>query len=763
MKSYVQQRRIASGAALAALALVVLGLALDLASPATAWSQGHREVDLFSTADSGGELTMDLGAGGPTIQVSETLCDGGECLYSAVNIGLVSPDTDLPESSLFALDVGTRVSLEVVAIDAAVSVKVGNQTVDAPGESIDLGIAQGIHVHPEWQVVAPEGQVGQFPLSVKLHQTAGTPYADSQVFDLILTNGGPPPVQTVGPIPAVARERPLARGDQVVFYYDARDGFTSFLNVANEGATDLFVQLVFYGPLLDQPFEMVQSIPARGTRTFDVAEIRGSGLPAQAGVAFATAIDDGGQSVTSGALAGNFTVANLATQSAWGGPGAARMGRQLGGPTPVLPPTGTVIDGTSVVLDQLSPERLDLSVYYDPNSLQPADQGGNQVIFVAFDDLVGPDYGAVARTATWTLEATRNTGAPISTASRSLSGVQVLDLATLVGSGVGGSAGRLGLTLETASAPNRLVFFQESLGTFATGYLLPTVPPLGEASGGVTRPTRGLNEPAGRGDQLVYYYDARDGFTTFLNVANEGETALDVKLQFYDAAIGTPFETTESIPAKGTRTIDIQEQTDAGLAKGPGVAIATAVDGAGAPFASRALAGNFTVANLATQSAWGSPAAARIAVQQTDSTWTTVAPGTTIDGTTVVFDQITPENLDLSVYYNPATLQPVEDGGNQLIFVSFDDTAKSALGIASAEAAWGLSGSRNDGQITTAGTFTTSGVQVSDLSSVAGVDLGGSAGRLRFSIRPPSASNRFIYFAESLGTFATGYALPAEP
>jgi hypothetical protein len=52
---------------------------------------------------------------------------------------------------------------------------------------------------------------------------------------------------------------------------------------------------------------------------------------------------------------------------------------------------------------------------------------------------------------------------------------------------------------------------------------------------------------------------------------------------------------------------------------------------------------------------------------------------------------------------------------------------------------------------------------VSDLSTVAGVDLGGSAGRLRFSIRSPSAANRIIYFAESLGTFATGYALPAKP
>jgi hypothetical protein len=728
--------------------------------PVVASAQGHREVDIYSTADAGGELLLDLGAGGPQIPVFESLCAGGECLYTAVDIGVVSPDVDVPEESWFALDTGSRVSLEVVAIDAAVSVKVGQQTAEEPGDVIDLGIAPGIHVHPEWQVVAPEGTEGDFPLSVRLRAAPPAPYSDSQVIDLILTNrAGPPPVETVGPVPELAIDRPRARGDQLVFYYDTRDGFTSFLNVANEGEAELDVKLTFYGPLLDSPFDLVINVAARGSRTLDLSSLRSSGLPAQAGVAFATAISESARTVTSGALAGNFTIANLATLSAWGAPAAARLAFQLvDGGSPVRPPSGTTIDGQSVILEQFSPAAVDLAVYYDPAQLEPPESGGNQVIAAAFDDVVSTNYSAVARSATWALAAYRNDGQAIASSSRSLSGVQVLDLESLVGADVDGSAGRLGFTLESASAPNRLVFFQESLGTFATGYRLPAVG--GEASA-APRASRGLPEPAARGDQLVLYYDARDGFTAFLNVANEGASAIDVRLQLYGGEIATPFETTATLAANGTRTFDVAALRQEGLPAQAGVALVTAVDGEG-PFASRVLAGSFTVANLSTSSAWGAPAAARTAVRSEGNSFVPVAPGTQIDGTTVVLDQISPRTLDLSVYYDPDTLEPPASGGNQLVFVSFDDVAGEGLSIVGAEVAWGLAGTRSNGETTTAGTHTTSGVEVTDLESVAGVDLGGSAGRLRLSLRPPSAANRIVYFAESLGTFATGYALPAE-
>jgi hypothetical protein len=731
--------------------------------PAFAAAQGHREVDIFSTSDGSGELTLDLGAGGPTIPVFESLCAGGECLYSTVEIGIVSPDVDVPEESLFALDTGARVSLEVVAIDAAVTVKLGQQVADEAGDVLDFGIAPGIHVHPEWQVVAPEGVEGDFPLSVRLRAQQPTPYIESQVIDLLLSNrAGPPPVETVGPIEALAIQQPRARGDQIVFYYDTREGFTSFLNVANEGEAELDIELTFYGPLLDAPFELVIEVPARGSRTIDLATLRSSGLAAQTGIAFATTVNESGRSVTTGALAGNFTVANLTTNSAWGGPAPARSAFQLpdGGP-PVQPPFGTTIDGQTVFLEQFSPSAVDLAVYYDPATLEPPAAGGNQVISASFDDVVATNFAAVARSATWAVNATRNDGQALPASSRSLSGVQVLDLESLVGSDVDGSAGRLGLTLESASAPNRIVFFQESLGTFATGYRLPAVAPNGLAA--TTRPTRGLSEPMARGDQLILYYDGRPGFTAFLNMANEGDAALNVLVQLYPSSLGAPFEINATLAARGTRTFDVGALQSQGMPAGAGIALVTAVDAEGGAVTSAALAGSFTVANLGTLSAWGAPAAARAAVELDGGQY--VVNGTAgepIDGTSLVFDQISPRTLDLSVYYDPDTLEPAASGGNQLVFVSFDDVAGNALSVVPGEVAWGFAGTRSDGTTTTAGTHTTTGVEVTDLESVAGTDLGGSAGRLRFSLRPPGAANRIIYFVESLGTFATGYALPAE-
>src|SRR6266404_6600665 len=131
-----------------------------------------------------------------------------------------------------------------------------------------------------------------------------------------------------------ASARPNVRGDQVIFYYDARDGFTTFINIRNEAATELKVELDFYGPTFTTPFTETVTLPATngtngapgvgGLTVIDVGALRASGLAATPGVAFATVVNATGQPVVSRGLSGNFTVANMATGSAWGSPGAAR-------------------------------------------------------------------------------------------------------------------------------------------------------------------------------------------------------------------------------------------------------------------------------------------------------------------------------------------------------------------------------------------------------------------------------------------------------
>jgi hypothetical protein len=299
------------------------------------------------------------------------------------------------------------------------------------------------------------------------------------------TPGGPTarptPSRTPGPQPSLAAGLfsmvPDGRGDQLVFYYDARDGFTTFLNLHNPGDSPLTLNLVAYGPDFGEPFTDPITLGAGSTRTIDIAELRGRGLPAQVGVAFVTAVDGSGRSVVTRSLAGNFTVANLATNSAWGGPAAARVAVQLGSGGVGTPQLGAIIDGTSVLLRAIRPDRVDLAVYYDPDTLAAPEQGGNQIIFVSFNDVPGQTFAAEATVTRWSIAARRNDGQAVTPPELDVLGVQVEHLESVLGSQAKGAAGSVLFSAGASGAYNRLVFFTESLGTFATGYLLPRVAP----------------------------------------------------------------------------------------------------------------------------------------------------------------------------------------------------------------------------------------------------------------------------------------------
>ena len=123
----------------------------------------------------------------------------------------------------------------------------------------------------------------------------------------------------------------------------------------------------------------------------------------------------------------------------------------------------------------VQPAAADLPVYYDPDSLAPAEQGGNQVIFVTFADRVGVPFGVEKITTEWELEAIRDTGVPIDAEPIETGGVAVTDLVALLGSDARGTRGSITFSAEpSAERMTRLVFFTQSLGTFGTGYLLPT-------------------------------------------------------------------------------------------------------------------------------------------------------------------------------------------------------------------------------------------------------------------------------------------------
>jgi hypothetical protein len=279
-----------------------------------------------------------------------------------------------------------------------------------------------------------------------------------------------------------------------------------------------------------------------------------------------------------------------------------------------------------------------------------------------------------------------------------------------------------------------------------------------------------IDRPEAKGDQLIFYYDARANFTTFLNLHNDSGSGLDVEVLFYNPTFNSPFTREITLDAHETRIVDVSglKTAEPALAAQFGVAIATAVNHAGKAIVTRALSGNFTVANLQVGSAWGAPAAARTAVFSSEALLRALPissspdPGTVIDGTTVVLPPIQPTNAHLAVYYNPETLAPASLGGNQLIFIAFEDVPGEIYSAQVAATTWSVAANRNDGaSIGPIAPFVAGGVSVSDLVSIAGTDVNGASGSMSFNAFASAAPiSRFIFFTETLGTFATGYLLP---
>lgn len=308
---------------------------------------------------------------------------------------------------------------------------------------------------------------------------------------LLLACGLPRPTLAgvvLGSVP-VARQ-PDGVGDQVVFYFDAREGFNTFLNVRNTRAESLQVRVLFLSGGFSVPFSVDFELGPLALRVVDVGELRAAGLPATTGVAFAFGINEASMPIVTRAVAGNFTIANLATNSAWGAAGAARHAfvdpavvtaseaAPLAPPTPVEPPYGVPIDGIHVWFQPIQPTDLDLAAYYTPNLLAPAASGGNQLIFLSFADAPGTPYTATPSSTAWNVRASRSNGTQFPVTSFGAAGVVVTDLASVLGPSVEGSAGGIAFSaLPTTERVTRLIYFAEALGTFGTGYLLPSRPP----------------------------------------------------------------------------------------------------------------------------------------------------------------------------------------------------------------------------------------------------------------------------------------------
>jgi hypothetical protein len=163
--------------------------AICLVGGATAARGQHEDIAIFSTLDGGGLLTTPFPFATPqllTPSLPGGACPGGVCPYSSTNPGFDTADGDLPAQSLFALAPSTPIAFTVVTIAAGAAVRFGSTVLDAAGESTVIG-SSDLHVHPTWQLSAPVGILGEWPVTFRLTSSAPS-YAASAPFTIVLTN-----------------------------------------------------------------------------------------------------------------------------------------------------------------------------------------------------------------------------------------------------------------------------------------------------------------------------------------------------------------------------------------------------------------------------------------------------------------------------------------------------------------------------------------------------------------------------------------------
>jgi len=141
-----------------------------------------------STADGSGALTIDPAPLIPTyfsacLGGTGDACDGGILVYSGGDPGFKEAAADEATATLFALPDGVTVSLQVIAIDSALSMIFDNGTLNAAGQTLELGTTPGIHADLQWQLTLPGGAPigGTHNVTLKLTTTTDG-FTDSAEF-----------------------------------------------------------------------------------------------------------------------------------------------------------------------------------------------------------------------------------------------------------------------------------------------------------------------------------------------------------------------------------------------------------------------------------------------------------------------------------------------------------------------------------------------------------------------------------------------------
>lgn len=190
--------------------LGIAGVLMALAFGARAgWAHGDL-MRIGSTQNGAGQLIIE-----PEFEFSipaylaDPLSLGGQTLFRGTipSFSWVLPTSPSGGGAIFPLKAGSQVRFQLVDIAPSASVRIGSSLLDASGENALLGTVstdpEG-HIHPVWQLLLEDGVIGEAQVRFRLTTTT-SPYTQSPIYALVLTNRTPEPTSTptLSPVPTL--------------------------------------------------------------------------------------------------------------------------------------------------------------------------------------------------------------------------------------------------------------------------------------------------------------------------------------------------------------------------------------------------------------------------------------------------------------------------------------------------------------------------------------------------------------------------------
>lgn len=300
---------------------------------------------------------------------------------------------------------------------------------------------------------------------------------------------------------------PGVKGDQLMYFYDARPDHTTFATIGNPATTaSVILELVYYSVSLDSRIaEQIITLPGGGAVVVDPTQAPGgaAAVAGNAGLLVVTPITsetDHTPVVPPLPIVGGFSIVNTTLGAGFGDNPFGRLALQ--GPPGVKNDQrgnpGDPVDGNNTSYQSIQPPTtepsLTLAAYLNPSTLgKPPTVGtgtddGNRVLLAAFRDqyaaAVGPGNAArfnltpITVNATVSFFASSNGQKFVNTRAFSVSAVKLTTLQEIAGPGVTfTSSGRLEITVPAFGQPTDSFFGTsgQSLGTFAFGQRLIAV------------------------------------------------------------------------------------------------------------------------------------------------------------------------------------------------------------------------------------------------------------------------------------------------